>query len=142
MITIPSFESRINCFQARPVYLTLPSDMASEKVSAKRLKVPLSRTPPPNDPEVEGSVLDKISEAIGEAESNIVILVDACVVRHDVQDEVRDLATATRFPVYAAPMGKTAISEEYDRHGGVCRPFFFLTLCSPRIIEDIHRFHQ
>lgn len=116
--------------------------MASEKVSAKRLKVPLSRTPPPNDPEVEGSVLDKISEAIGEAESNIVILVDACVVRHDVQDEVKELVTATRFPVYAAPMGKTTVSEEYDRYGGVCLCCFFPTLCSPRIIEDLHRFYQ
>ena len=108
------------CLQARPVYLSLPSDMASEKIPAKRLKNPLSRTLPPNDPEVEGFVLDEITKAIGEAESNIVILVDACVSRHDVQDEVKDLITATRFPVYSAPMGKTVVSEEYDRYGGVC----------------------
>lgn len=94
--------------------------MSSEKVPSKRLKTPLSRALPQNDPEVEGFVLDEIMKAIGEAESNIVILVDACVIRHDVRDEVKDLVTATRFPVYSSPMGKTAISEEYDRYGGVC----------------------
>jgi pyruvate decarboxylase len=94
--------------------------MASEKVPAERLKNPLSRTPPKNDPEVEGVVLDEIIKAIGEAESNIIILVDACVIRHDAQDEVKDLVTATRFPVFSSPMGKTAVSEEYDRYGGVC----------------------
>ena len=99
--------------------------MPSEKIPAKRLMTPLSRTLPPNDPEVEESVLAEITKAIDDAGGNIVILVDACVSRHDVQDEVKELATATRFPVYAAPMGKSAISEQYDLHGGVCLPYFF-----------------
>lgn len=109
--------------QARPVYLSLPTDMVAEKISAKRLKIPLSRAPPPNDPSVESFVLDEITKAVDEAEGNIAILVDACVIRHDVQDEVENLVSTTRFPVYSTPMGKTAISEEYDRYGGVCIPF-------------------
>ena len=104
------------------MYLSLPTDMVSEKIPAKRLKTPLSRTLPPNDPEVEEFVLAEITKAIDDAGGNIVILVDACVSRHDVQDEVKELATATRFPVYAAPMGKCAVSEQYDRYGGVCLP--------------------
>ncbi|KAG1840798.1 hypothetical protein C8R48DRAFT_579846, partial [Suillus tomentosus] len=32
--------------QARPVYLTLPMDLTTEKISAKRLRVELPRTPP------------------------------------------------------------------------------------------------
>lgn len=99
--------------------------MASDKISAKRLKIPLSRAPPANDPGVEEFVLNEITKAIGEAEGNVVILVDACVIRHDAVDEVKELVTATRFPVYSTPMGKTAISEEYDRYGGVCLHFFF-----------------
>ena len=49
----------------------------------------------------------------------VVILVDACAIRHGVKKELRELAERTRFPVYAAPMGKTAISETYERYGGV-----------------------
>ncbi|KAN0087690.1 pyruvate decarboxylase [Tylopilus felleus] len=105
--------------RARPVYLTIPTDLPSEKISAKRLKNPLSRTLLPNDPEAEKFVLDEIAKAVREAESNVAILVDACVLRHDVQEEVKDLINATHFPVYSAPMGKTTISEQNDRYGGI-----------------------
>lgn len=117
--------------------------MVAEKISATRLKIPLSRAPPPNNPDVEGFVLDEIMKVVDEADNNIVILVDACVIRHDARDEVKDLATATHFPVYSTPMGKTAISEEYDRYGGVC----FSCLCCPIfrlhfISQDLHRIHH
>ena len=36
-----------------------------------------------------------------------------------------DLCEKTGFPVYASPMGKTAISEEYERYGGVSYHVFF-----------------
>ncbi|KAG6380224.1 thiamine diphosphate-binding protein [Boletus reticuloceps] len=110
----------IDCVsRARPVYLSLPTDMVSEKVSTKRLKIPLSRILPPNNPDVEEFVLDEIIKVVREAESNVVVLVDACVSRHDVQDEVKDLLAATHFPVYSTPMGKTTIDEDYDRYGGI-----------------------
>ncbi|KAH7927614.1 pyruvate decarboxylase [Leucogyrophana mollusca] len=105
--------------RARPVYLTIPTDMVAEKIPAKRLQVPLSRTPPPNDPDVEKYVLDRIAELVEEASKDIVILVDACAIRHDVRQEINDLLTKTRFPVYSAPMGKTAVSEAHDRYGGI-----------------------
>jgi pyruvate decarboxylase len=110
--------------QARPVYLTLPTNMVAEKISSASLATPLSRSPPPNDPVVENFVLEEISKlakaAQGDGEKNgIVILVDACVIRHGVREEVRELCEKTGFPVYAAPMGKTAISENYERYGGV-----------------------
>ncbi|KAF8133926.1 thiamine diphosphate-binding protein [Boletus edulis] len=124
----------IDCItRARPVYLTFPSDMVSEKVSAKRLKIPLSRTLPPNDPQVEQFVLDEIIKVIGEAGGDMAILVDACVLRHDVQDEVKDLVTATRFPVYSTPMGKTTVSEQFDRYGGV----YIGSISDPAIKERV-----
>ncbi|KAG0700471.1 thiamine diphosphate-binding protein [Suillus ampliporus] len=104
---------------ARPVYLTLPMDLTTEKISAKRLKVELSRTPPPNDPNIENYVLDEIMELVGDAKQDIVVLVDACAIRHDVRQEVNDLLVKTQFPVYATPMGKTAVSEEHERYGGI-----------------------
>lgn len=104
---------------ARPVYLTIPMDLTSEKISAKRLKVELSRAPPPNDPNVESYVLDEIMELVDDAKQDVVVLVDACAIRHDLRQEVDDLLVKTRFPVYAAPMGKTAVSEEHERYGGI-----------------------
>jgi TPP-dependent 2-oxoacid decarboxylase len=56
------------------------------------------------------------------AEDNAIILVDACVVRHEVLAEVEALVRKTGYPVFAAPMGKTAVSEEYERYGGVSNP--------------------
>ncbi|KAG9315659.1 thiamine diphosphate-binding protein [Chiua virens] len=121
--------------RARPVYLTFPSDMASVKISAKRLKIPLSRVRPRNDHGVETFVLDEINKIIDEAEGNIVILVDACVIRHDVRDEVKELVTATRFPVYSTPMGKTAINEDYERYGGV----YMGSISDPAVKESVEK---
>jgi pyruvate decarboxylase len=94
-------------------------DLTTEKIPAKRLKVELSRAPPPNDRDVENYVLDEIMELVDDAKQDVVILVDACAIRHDLREEVNDLLVKTRFPVYAAPMGKTAVSEEHERYGGV-----------------------
>ncbi|KAF9221501.1 pyruvate decarboxylase [Gyrodon lividus] len=121
--------------RARPVYLTLPSNMVSEKIPARRLKVPLLRAPPANPQDVEAFVLDEIVKLIDEADKNIVILVDACVIRHDVREEVKELLTASRFPVYSAPMGKTAVSEEYDRFGGI----YIGSISDPEIKEKVEK---
>jgi len=105
--------------RARPVYLTLPTNLVFEKISSERLKIPLSRLPPPNDPDVEAFVLDEIIKLVEEAKDDVVILVDACAIRHDARQEVNELITKTGYPVYSAPMGKTAVSETYERYGGI-----------------------
>ena len=98
----------------------LPTDLVNEKISAESLRVPISRDLPPNDPQVEDFVLDLIHDKIEEANGDVIVLVDACAIRHDVRKELLELLEVTKFPVYAAPMGKTAISEDYERYGGVC----------------------
>ncbi|KAJ7640546.1 pyruvate decarboxylase [Mycena rosella] len=105
--------------RARPVYLTLPTNMVFEKISSERLKIPLSRLPPPNDPEVEAFVLDDIVKLVEESADDVIILVDACAIRHDAREEVNELILKTGYPVYSAPMGKTAVSENYERYGGI-----------------------
>jgi TPP-dependent 2-oxoacid decarboxylase len=101
----------------------LPTNLVSEKISSEQLKTPLSRTPPPNDHEVEGLVLEEILKLVRNANDEVIMIVDACAIRHDVREEVNELAKKTGFPVYAAPMGKTTVSESYERYGGVSCSF-------------------
>ncbi|KAI0631964.1 pyruvate decarboxylase [Trametes polyzona] len=104
---------------ARPVYLMLPTDIAYTRIPAKRLQTPLSIEPPENDPEVEEFVLDEIIELVEEAKNDTIILVDACAIRHGVKHELEELINRTGFPVYSAPMGKSAVPESYERYGGI-----------------------
>ena len=111
----------------------LPTDMVKERISASRLKTPLNLAPPENDPEIEAFVLDEIVKLVegvtkGEENGEVVVLVDACAVRHHVKKEVDELVKKVRFPVFAAPMGRTAVDESYERYGGVS------TICLEGII--------
>nr|BAU45069.1 pyruvate decarboxylase [Phanerochaete sordida] len=118
---------------ARPVYLMLPTDLVHEQISSKRLLTPLNVEPPENDPEIENFVLDEIVKLIEEADRDVVLLVDACAIRHNVKKEVFEFAERTHFPVYSAPMGKTAIPEDYDRYGGI----YVGTISRPEIKEKV-----
>ncbi|KAM6494211.1 pyruvate decarboxylase [Amanita muscaria] len=119
--------------EARPVYLALPTDLVQAEVSSEGLRTPLSRDPPPHDPQIEDFVLDLIHNKVQEVKGDVVVLVDACAIRHDVRKELYDFLKATGFPVYAAPMGKTAIDEDYERYGGI----YVGTLTEPAIKERV-----
>ena len=69
----------------------LPTDIAYEKTPAKRLKEPLNVSPPEHDPEIEEFVLDEIVKLVEQADRDVIILVDACAVRHNVRHEVEEL---------------------------------------------------
>lgn len=101
------------------MYLTLPTNIVFEKVPSSRLSTPLSRSLPPNDPATEQFVLDEIVKLVEGAGRDIVVLVDACTIRHHVRQELKELLDKTGFPVYSTPMGKTAISETHENYGGV-----------------------
>ena len=105
--------------QSRPVYIALPEDIVYEKVSAARLRTPLNREPPPNDPEVEASVIDAVYRLVKGVGADVVILLDGCALRHHIGAELKEFLYKTQFPVYTAPMGKTVINEDYPRFGGV-----------------------
>ncbi|KAF8158340.1 thiamine diphosphate-binding protein [Crassisporium funariophilum] len=119
--------------KARPVYLTLPTDMVYPEISSERLSIPLSRDPPTNHPQTEDFVVALINERVSEAEGDVVVLVDACVIRHGVRNEVVQFLKATGFPVYATPMGKTAVDENYNRYGGI----YVGSLTHPDIKEKV-----
>lgn len=105
--------------QARPVYLTLPTDRVFTKIPRGKLGTPLTPIPLQNDPATEDFVLNEIQQLVEKAGPEVVILVDACAIRHDVTEEVWDLLQHTGFPVYSTPMGKTAVPEDCERYGGV-----------------------
>ncbi|KAL0563434.1 hypothetical protein V5O48_018634, partial [Marasmius crinis-equi] len=118
---------------ARPVYLTLPTDLVYTKIPSTRLKTPIPRLPPPNEAEEEAFVLDEILRMVDSAEGDLVLLVDACAIRHDVRQEVKDLVRKTQFPVYAAPMGKAVVNESYERYGGI----YVGSISRPEIKEKV-----
>lgn len=104
------------------MYLELPTDRVFEKVPRGRLNTPLRPIRQKTDLAEEEFVLDEIQHLVEKAGSEVVILIDACTIRHDVTEEVWDLIQRTGFPVYSAPMGKTAVPEDYERYGGVSYP--------------------
>ena len=78
---------------------------------------------PTNDPLVEQFVTDRIFDLVKQTEGDVVIFIDAYVIRHGVQNEVVKLLKDTGFPVYATPMGKIAVDENWRRYGGVSSNF-------------------
>ncbi|GJJ13273.1 hypothetical protein Clacol_007524 [Clathrus columnatus] len=68
---------------------------------------------------VESFVINHIVDLVIKAGGDVAILVDGCVLRHHAVQETRDFITSTGFPVYSAPMGKSIISETYERFGGI-----------------------
>ncbi|PSS06588.1 hypothetical protein PHLCEN_2v3646 [Hermanssonia centrifuga] len=119
--------------KARPAYLMLPTDLVHVQIPKTRLLTPLNTEPPANNADIEGFVLDEIMNLIEKADRDVVILVDACTIRHGVRKEVNELVHKTKFPVYAAPMGKTAVSETYERYGGI----YVGTISSPEVKEKV-----
>ncbi|KAG6012419.1 hypothetical protein E4U43_007804 [Claviceps pusilla] len=103
---------------SRPVYITLPSDMAQAKVEGARLSRPIDLTEPSNETEQEDYVVDVILRYLNSAK-NPMLLVDACAVRHRVLTEIHNLIDKTGLPVFVTPMGKSAVDESLSSFGGV-----------------------
>ena len=97
----------------------LPTDIVQQEIPAQSLQKPLNITPPPNAAEKQQAVIDTVHDLVTKAQGDVVVIVDACVIRHHVRNEVKEFLKATGFPVYATPMGKTAIDENNPRYGGV-----------------------
>ena len=114
------------------MYLELPTDRVYDKIPRGRLKTPLRPIRQATDLAEEDFVLGEIQQLVEKAGHEVVILVDACAIRHGVKEEVWELIQRTGFPVYSAPMGKTAVPEDYGRYGGVC----YLSFLPLRLVAD------
>ena len=88
-------------------------------VSATPLEMPLDFTIPENCAATEAVVLDEIVKKVSAAQEQVVVIVDGCALRYGITSEVKDFLEKTKFPVFVAPMGKSAVDESYERFGGV-----------------------
>ena len=104
--------------QARPVYISLPTDMVNMQVPSKALSTPLDVGVAENEREAETACVRAIVARIEAAEDPIII-VDACAIRHDVLQETQALIDASGFSVFATPMGKGAVDEGHPQYGGI-----------------------
>ncbi|KAE8227696.1 hypothetical protein CF326_g7401, partial [Tilletia indica] len=104
--------------KAKPVYISLPTEVVSHKVSAERLGKPIDTSPPETNEPAEAAALEEIVKRINQAEDPIII-VDACSIRHFVLDEVRELVEKSGLTFAQTPMGKTAMDEQHPQYAGV-----------------------
>lgn len=104
--------------EARPVYISLPTDLVHMQVPSKALQQPLQIELPPNDADAEANCLDVVLQQIQKSKDPIII-VDACAIRHGVVKETHELVDASGMSVFATPMGKSAIDESHPQFGGV-----------------------
>jgi pyruvate decarboxylase len=68
---------------AKPVYITVPTNIAYAKISAKPLQIPLDTSWPSNDPATEAEAVEEIIDMIHKSKKPIV-LADAGAIRFRV----------------------------------------------------------
>ncbi|SCU85414.1 LADA_0D07360g1_1 [Lachancea dasiensis] len=116
----------------RPVYLGIPLNMIDVPVSSSLLNIPLDLSDCPRNEALENEFAAAVLNALYKSQSPAII-VDACVSRHDLIEETKQLVEATRFPVFCTPMGKGALDEQHQRFGGT----FVGSMSSPEVREVV-----
>ncbi|KAG7191609.1 Pyruvate decarboxylase 1 [Scheffersomyces spartinae] len=116
----------------RPVYIGLPANLVDLKVPAHLLDQPLDLSLRPNEPEAQEEVIQNVLKLVERAQ-NPIILVDACALRHNCREEVKELVNITNYPVFTTPMGKSGVNEDHPRFGGV----YVGTLSHPEVKESV-----
>ncbi|KAI0198618.1 putative pyruvate decarboxylase [Astrocystis sublimbata] len=104
--------------RTRPVYIMLPTDMATKKIEGARLDEEINLKEAVNDEDKENYVVEVVLKYLHAAQRPVV-LVDACAVRSRVLEEVHAFIDKTKLPVFVTPMGKSAIDETHPCYGGV-----------------------
>jgi pyruvate decarboxylase len=94
---------------------------------------PLDLTPPPNPPRTQQACLKALLTEIRQAKRPI-LLVDACAIRHGLEKQVQQLMEVSGFPMYVAPMGKGAVSENHPQFRGC----YAGNVSHPQVQEEVH----
>lgn len=125
---------RVALQEARPTYLTLPTDLVFAPVLKSRLDTAIVPPTPtvhekkklPAGIQVEDDEVSKLNFVVDEIvrlwnnSRNPVIIIDACAIRHGVTHLARDLIDATGVKYYSTPMGKGGLDEDAAKgFGGV-----------------------
>ncbi|KAJ5032764.1 uncharacterized protein L3040_009356 [Drepanopeziza brunnea f. sp. 'multigermtubi'] len=104
--------------QKRPVYIRLPTDMATKPLDKTLLDIPLNLEPVANNADAELSVVETLLELI-HSSKRPVFLVDANVSRYRVLEEVDALVRKSGIPTFVAPMGKGNVTESLENFNGM-----------------------
>ncbi|KAI7894792.1 thiamine diphosphate-binding protein [Mucor mucedo] len=107
------FEQSI--LRKRPGYIGIPIDLINYEVQVDMQALNLSI--PKNPARTQEVALKVVMEAITNAQHPI-IMVDACVQRHALQEEAIAFVKRSGFPTYVAPMGKGIIPEDLNNYRG------------------------
>jgi pyruvate decarboxylase len=103
--------------QSRPVYIELPTNMVTAKVSASLLQTPID-TEHDSDEGFEDTEVDTILDKIYGSKQPFII-VDGFASRYGIASEADDLVRITGFPTSTTPFGKGIINETYPNFHGV-----------------------
>lgn len=103
--------------QSRPVYIELPTNMVTAKVSTLLLQTPID-IEHSSDEGFEDTEVDTILERIY-ASKQPFIIVDGFASRYGIASEADDLVRTTGFPTSTTPFGKGIINETYPNFHGV-----------------------
>jgi TPP-dependent 2-oxoacid decarboxylase len=101
---------------SRPVYLTIPADVASLPVLAPAGPLPRAGQDP--DPAVVTAFAGRVGQVLAAADS-ASLLVGHLAARHQVTGQVRDLAIAGNLPVAVLSMAKGDFPEADPRFAGL-----------------------
>ncbi|KAH6664582.1 pyruvate decarboxylase [Halenospora varia] len=104
--------------QSRPVYIELPTDMATVQVPEDTLSSPIDISLPSDDQGLEESVVLQILEKIYAAKQPFII-VDGFTARYGYSNEANELVRVTGFPTSTTPFGKSIIDETNKNFHGV-----------------------
>lgn len=104
--------------QSRPVYIELPTNLVTAKVSAKPLKFPLNLSIPHNDEGFEDAEVELILARIY-ASKQPFIIVDGFTAALGITEEADELVRVTGFPTSTTSFGKGIVNESYPNFHGI-----------------------
>ncbi|EIE87180.1 hypothetical protein G6F47_010968 [Rhizopus delemar] len=100
----------------RPGYIGIPIDLINAEVALPSSE-PLNFSVPKNPTQTQDVALKVVLDAISQAKHPIIV-VDACVQRHNLVQEAIEFVKRTGFPTYVAPMGKGIVPEDLVNYRG------------------------
>ncbi|GAA5799594.1 hypothetical protein HPULCUR_005010 [Helicostylum pulchrum] len=104
--------------QKRPGYISIPVDLIKETVQVSSMIHPLQILPARNTQRTQLLVLKQILKLIQSAQRPVIV-VDGCVLRHQLQTEAVDFIHHTGFPTFSAPMGKGIVDASFSNYRGI-----------------------
>ncbi|CAF0885345.1 unnamed protein product [Adineta steineri] len=105
--------------KGRPVYIGLAVDLSDFELNIDPSDIkPLNLSIPRNPKDDHEAAIEAIIDVAKKAQ-NIIVIVDACAIRHEMMKKVFTFLERTQLPVYVTPMAKGGIDEDHPQFRGV-----------------------